>query len=180
MSSKKETNLKSWFSPAVTVIIIFGVISMLGDIVYESARSANSQYLNLLGISAAKVGLVFGIGEFLGYALRLFAGVMSDKSGRHWIFMFIGYGMLISVPLMDHDELEPACNIDADGAYRKALEIPPKIRFCRVSRKIRWVSALLRTSGGFGSAGRIFRTAGLYRRFLLCRQKRNRRISDGI
>ncbi|MGI6744000.1 MAG: MFS transporter [Eubacteriales bacterium] len=100
MSSKKETNLKSWFSPAVTVIIIFGVISMLGDIVYESARSANSQYLNLLGISAAKVGLVFGIGEFLGYALRLFAGVMSDKSGRHWIFMFIGYGMLISVPLM--------------------------------------------------------------------------------
>ena len=38
--------------------------------------------------------------EFLGYALRLFAGVMSDKSGKHWLFMFIGYGMLISVPLM--------------------------------------------------------------------------------
>ena len=100
MSSKKETSFKNLFTPAVTVIIIFGVISMLGDIVYESARSANSQYLNLLGFSAAKAGLVFGIGEFLGYALRLFAGVMSDKSGRHWLFMFIGYGMLISVPLM--------------------------------------------------------------------------------
>lgn len=96
----EKRNLNNRISPAVTVIIIFGVISMLGDVVYESARSANSQYLNLLGISAAKVGLVFGIGEFLGYALRLFAGVMSDKSGRHWLFMFIGYGMLLSVPLM--------------------------------------------------------------------------------
>jgi len=73
---------------------------MFGDIIYESARSANSQYLNLLGVSAAKIGLVFGLGEFLGYFLRLVAGVLSDKSGKHWIFMFIGYGMLIAVPIM--------------------------------------------------------------------------------
>ncbi|BAF58947.1 hypothetical transmembrane transport protein [Pelotomaculum thermopropionicum SI] len=91
---------KNCFSPAVTVIIIFGIISMLGDVVYEAARSANSQYLNLLNVSAAQVGLVFGIGEFLGYSLRLIAGVMSDRSGRHWLFMFLGYGMLLVVPLM--------------------------------------------------------------------------------
>ena len=100
MSEKEDMNSNSRFSPAVVVVIIFGVISMLGDIVYESARSANSQYLNLLGISAAKVGLVFGTGEFLVYELRLLAGILSDKSGRHWLFMFIGYGMLLSVPLM--------------------------------------------------------------------------------
>lgn len=94
------TSSKNRFSPAVSVIIVFGFISMLGDVVYESARSANSQYLNLLGISAAKVGLVFGIGEFLGYVLRLLAGILSDRSGRHWPFMFVGYGMLLSVPLM--------------------------------------------------------------------------------
>ena len=88
------------FSPAVTVIIIFGIISMLGDMVYEAARSANSQYLNLLDISAAQVGLVFGIGEFLGYFLRLLAGVLSDKSGKYWLFIFIGYGMLLVVPIM--------------------------------------------------------------------------------
>lgn len=93
-------NSKNQFSPAAIVILIFGIISMMGDIVYESARSANSQYLNLLGISAALVGLVFGIGEFLGYFLRLVAGVLSDKSGKHWIFMFLGYGMLLVVPLM--------------------------------------------------------------------------------
>lgn len=100
--SKNNTsiNINNKFSPIITVIIIFGLISMLGDILYESARSANSQYLNLLGISAAKVGLVFGIGEFLGYALRLFAGIMSDKTGKHWFFMFVGYGMLLSVPLI--------------------------------------------------------------------------------
>lgn len=94
------TEAKKRFTPAVTVIILFGIISLLGDVVYESARSVNSQYLDLLGISAAKVGLVFGIGEFLGYFLRLIAGVLSDKSGKYWSFMFIGYGMLLVVPLM--------------------------------------------------------------------------------
>lgn len=95
-----SVELKKRFSPAVTVIIIFGIISMLGDVIYETARSVNSQYLNLLGISAAKVGLVFGIGEFLGYFLRLVAGFLSDKSGKHWVFMFIGYGTLLVVPVM--------------------------------------------------------------------------------
>lgn len=95
-----SNQIKNRFTPAVTVIIIFGIISMLGDVVYETARSANSQYLNLLSISAAQVGLVFGIGEFLGYFLRLIAGVLSDRSGRHWPFMFLGYGMLLVVPLI--------------------------------------------------------------------------------
>jgi len=88
------------FTPAITVILLFGVISLLGDMVYESARGANSQYFNLLSISAAQVGLVFGIGEFLGYFLRLLAGVLSDRSGRYWIFIFMGYGMLLVVPFM--------------------------------------------------------------------------------
>ncbi len=95
-----STEAKKSFPPAVIVIILFGMVSLLGDVIYESARGVNSQYLNLLGISAAKVGLVFGIGEFLGYFLRLIAGVLSDKSGKYWAFMFVGYGMLIVVPLM--------------------------------------------------------------------------------
>jgi len=87
-------------SSVILVIVLFGIIAMLGDMVYESARSANSQYFNLIGISAAQVGLVFGIGEFIGYFLRLIAGVLSDKSGRHWLFIFLGYGLLIVVPLI--------------------------------------------------------------------------------
>lgn len=95
----KEIQKELW-KDAFQIIIIFGLISMLGDMVYESARSANGQYLNLIGMSAATVGLIFGIGEFLGYGLRLLAGVFSDRSGKQWAFMFAGYGMLIVVPLM--------------------------------------------------------------------------------
>jgi len=57
------TQSRNRFTPTVTVIIIFGIISMMGDVVYETARSANSQYLNLLTISAAQVGLIFGAHE---------------------------------------------------------------------------------------------------------------------
>ena len=101
MEKNTTVNKKnSRFTPVVTVIIIFGIISLLGDMVYEAARSANSQYFNLLNVNAAQVGLVFGIGEFLGYMLRLFSGIISDKSGKYWLFIFIGYGMLIVIPLM--------------------------------------------------------------------------------
>ena len=95
MSGKRKQ-----LSSAITIIVLFGFISMLGDLVYEGARSANSQYFNILGISAAQVGLVFGIGEFIGYFLRLIAGVLSDRSGKHWLFIFVGYGMLAVVPLI--------------------------------------------------------------------------------
>lgn len=91
---------KKFFSPIVRIIIVFGLISMFGDMVYEAARSVNSQYLNILEITATQVGLVFGAGEFLGYFLRLVAGIISDKSGRYWIFVFVGYGMLLVVPLI--------------------------------------------------------------------------------
>lgn len=71
---------KFQWTPAVIIILIFGIISLMGDMVYESARSANSQYFNLLHVSAAQVGLVFGLGEFLGYFLRLLAGIFLTKA----------------------------------------------------------------------------------------------------
>jgi MFS family permease len=95
-----KVRLKLRFSPAVTVIILFGFISMFGDIIYESARGANGQYFNLLHINAAQIGLVFGIGEFLGYFLRLVSGVFSDRRGNQWLLIFLGYGMLAVVPLI--------------------------------------------------------------------------------
>lgn len=67
---------------------------------HESARSVNGQYLSLVGLSATQVGLVFGLGEFLGYALRLLSGAWLDKSKCYWLFLFIGYGVHLVIPLM--------------------------------------------------------------------------------
>jgi MFS family permease len=85
---------------AMHVIILLGVVSLLGDIIYEGARSVTGPYLALLGASAAIVGFISGLGEFIGYALRLVSGYLADKTERYWLMTFIGYGLLISIPLL--------------------------------------------------------------------------------
>ncbi len=90
---------------AFLLIILFGIISLLGDIIYEGARSVNGPYLDTLGASAAAVGLIVGIGELLGYAIRLISGYFSDRTKAHWYFTIFGYGLLISVPLLAFSNL---------------------------------------------------------------------------
>jgi len=85
---------------AFSLIILFGLVSLFGDIAYEGARSINGPYLKLLAINATVLGLIAGLGEFLGYALRLVSGYISDKTKSYWLFTFLGYGLLISVPLL--------------------------------------------------------------------------------
>ena len=85
---------------AFQLIFLFGLVSLFGDIIYEGARSVNGPYLKTLGANAAIVGLVAGIAEFLGYAIRLVSGYFSDKTRAYWLFAFLGYGLLISVPLL--------------------------------------------------------------------------------
>jgi hypothetical protein len=85
---------------AIHLILLFGLISLFGDIIYEGARSVNGPYLKTLGASAAVVGFVAGIGEFIGYAIRLLSGYFADKTKGYWVFTFLGYGLLISVPLL--------------------------------------------------------------------------------
>lgn len=87
-------------SLAWQIIIIFGVVSLVGDVIYEGARSVNGAYLAALGANAAMVGLVAGIGEFLGYAVRLVSGWFADKSRAWWAFTLSGYAILAFVPLM--------------------------------------------------------------------------------
>ncbi|MCL2632057.1 MAG: MFS transporter [Coriobacteriia bacterium] len=95
-----DNTKKFTFSNAVKVIIIFGLVSLFGDIVYEGARSASGQYLQLLGANATAVGIIVGLGEFLAYSLRLLAGTASDRTQKYWLFIFLGYGMLIVIPMM--------------------------------------------------------------------------------
>ncbi|MDO9573193.1 MAG: MFS transporter, partial [Candidatus Omnitrophota bacterium] len=92
MHSQKKTAFK--------LILLFGLVSLFGDMVYEGARSVNGPYLKTLGANAAMVGLVAGLAEFLGYAVRLFSGYFADKKKAYWLFTFVGYGLLVSVPLL--------------------------------------------------------------------------------
>jgi MFS family permease len=82
------------------IILLFGIVSLFGDMIYEGARSVTGPYLFMLGGSAIVVGFVAGFGEFIGYALRLVSGFLADTTRNYWALTFLGYGMLIAVPLL--------------------------------------------------------------------------------
>lgn len=82
-------------------IILLGIVSLFSDITYEGARSINGQFLSLLGANATIVGLVAGLGELVGYSLRLVSGILADKFKRYWLLTFIGYSInLLAVPAL--------------------------------------------------------------------------------
>jgi len=86
---------------ALSFIILMGLVSLFSDMTYEAARSLTGPYLGLLGASSFIVGLVAGLGEFMGYALRLVTGVIADRTKKYWLFTFVGYGLnLFTVPLL--------------------------------------------------------------------------------
>ena len=82
-------------------IILVGVVSLFSDMTYEGARSISGPFLGELKASAAVVGVVAGLGEFLGYTLRLGSGYLADRLGRYWLITFAGYSLnLLAVPLL--------------------------------------------------------------------------------
>ncbi len=112
---------------AYQFIILFGVISLLGDIIYEGARSVNAQYLKELGANALWVGIIAGLGEFIGYAIRLVSGYLSDRTKAYWTFTIIGYGLLITVPLLALTGLwQVAAVLMIGERLGKALRSPAK------------------------------------------------------
>ncbi len=83
------------------LVVLLGLVSLLGDITYEGARSIIGPYLATLGASATVVGFVAGLGEFIGYGLRLISGYFTDKIKKYWTITFAGYFInLISVPAL--------------------------------------------------------------------------------
>ncbi|MBS7655999.1 MFS transporter [Candidatus Bathyarchaeota archaeon] len=85
---------------AYVSIFLLGIVSLMGDIVYEGARGVIPDYLKFLGVSAFIVGFIAGFGEFLGYAVRLISGVLADATRAYWFFMFLGYGLIFSIPAL--------------------------------------------------------------------------------
>jgi len=60
---------------AYRLVILFGIVALLGDVVYEGGRSVAGPFLFTLGASAFAVAFIAGFGEFVGYGIRIATGV---------------------------------------------------------------------------------------------------------
>jgi predicted MFS family arabinose efflux permease len=86
---------------ALRFVLTLGIVSLFADFTYEGARSITGPFLEILGASGFVVGFVAGLGELLGYGLRVFSGRLSEKTGEFWPITLIGYFVqMASVPLL--------------------------------------------------------------------------------
>jgi len=93
--------IKSMKNRAFRFVLLIGVVSLFADFVYEGARSVNGPYLAVLGASATLVGTIAGLGELLGYGLRLVSGPLSERTGEFWPMTIFGYVVqMAAVPLL--------------------------------------------------------------------------------
>jgi MFS family permease len=85
----------------MTFVLLLGTVSLFSDATYEGGRSLIGQFLQVLGSSAAAVGIAAGAGEFLGYGLRLVSGYAADRTGAYWRLTIAGYVInLFALPLL--------------------------------------------------------------------------------
>ncbi|MEJ5251715.1 MAG: MFS transporter [Chthonomonadetes bacterium] len=88
-------------SRSMLFVVLLGLVSLCADMTYEGARSITGPFLATLGASGAVVGFVSGLGELVGYVLRLASGYLSDRTRRYWLLTFTGYTVnLLAVPLL--------------------------------------------------------------------------------
>jgi MFS family permease len=94
---KRELDVSS----AVLFIVFLGIVSLFSDMTYEGGRSLVGQFLKILGARAAAVGIAAGAGELFGYGIRLFSGLVSDRTGKYWTITILGYAVqLFALPAL--------------------------------------------------------------------------------
>jgi len=96
-----STEGKAARAAALRLVVLFGVVSLFADMVYEGGRSITGPYLAVLGATGAAVGIVAGGGELLGYALRLVSGRLADATRLYWPLTIAGYVVqMLAVPAL--------------------------------------------------------------------------------
>ncbi|HXJ83251.1 MAG TPA: MFS transporter [Candidatus Methylomirabilis sp.] len=86
---------------ALKFVLLIGVVSFFADFTYEGSRSITGPFLAILGASGTVVGIVAGLGELLGYGLRLVSGGLSERTQKFWPITLSGYVIqMLSVPLL--------------------------------------------------------------------------------
>lgn len=90
-------------SDLLVMILMFGIVSLLADIVYEGARSISGDFIDHLRGPAIAAGLI-GAGEIFGYGFRFVSGVLSLKFRSEkvlWTLVIIGYLVqAVFIPLL--------------------------------------------------------------------------------
>jgi predicted MFS family arabinose efflux permease len=113
---------------ALRFVILIGVVSLFADMAYEGARSITGPYLAVLGASATVVGIVAGVGELLGYSLRLVSGRLSDRMKAYWHIAIVGYVVqMAAVPaLAIAGSWQLAAGLIITERIGKAMRNPPR------------------------------------------------------
>jgi len=92
---------KSNRKAALKFVVLIGVVSFFADFTYEGARSVTGPFMAVLGANGTIVGIVAGLGELLGYGLRLVSGRLSEKTQKFWPITLFGYLIqMAAVPLL--------------------------------------------------------------------------------
>jgi MFS family permease len=92
---------KSNRKAALKFVVLIGVVSFFADFTYEGARSVTGPFMAVLGANGTIVGIVAGLGELLGYGLRLVSGKLSEKTQKFWPITLFGYLIqMAAVPLL--------------------------------------------------------------------------------
>ena len=109
-------------------VLIFGLVSGLGDVVYEGARSMTGPFLASFGAGAALVGLITGAGEAVALVLRLPFGMLSDRTRRPWPITIAGYAItMVAAPLLAVAwSLWPAAVLTVLERFGKAVRTPAR------------------------------------------------------
>jgi predicted MFS family arabinose efflux permease len=86
---------------ALKFVVLLGVVSLFADVTYEGARGIAGPFLAVLGASGLVVGLVAGLGELIGYGLRVASGYLVDRTRWYWPLTLLGYVVnLLVVPML--------------------------------------------------------------------------------
>ncbi len=97
----RGTSARNTASIAFRFVLTVGVVNLFADMTYEGARGITGPFLGSLGASAAVVGIVAGLGELAGYALRSVSGYLADRSHKYWLVILIGYVVnMLAVPAL--------------------------------------------------------------------------------
>lgn len=101
MSSTPPASSVKLHKRALQFVLMIGVVSFFADFTYEGSRSITGPLLAVLGASATAVGIIAGLGELLGYGLRLVSGPLSERTGEFWPITVFGYFIqMLSVPAL--------------------------------------------------------------------------------